>query len=98
MAFSHNLTILRGLHNLSNAKAAGLLGYSQQTLSEWQTGKQAPSLNAAHAIARFFEVPLDVLLDGTPQEVALAHLEGERWASIEAKITPQPQAGRAADG
>jgi transcriptional regulator with XRE-family HTH domain len=86
MAFRENLTILRGLHNLSNAKAAGILGFSQQTLSEWQSGKQAPSWRGIKAVAEFFEVPVEVLVDGTPQEVGIAHLDGDHWASVQAKI------------
>ena len=87
MSFGENLTILRGLHTLTNAKAAGLLGFSQQTLSEWQSGKQDPSWKGIKAVAGFFEVPVEVLVDGTPQEVGLAHLEGDHWASVQAKLS-----------
>ncbi len=86
MPFADNLTILRGLHNLTNARAAPLLGFSQQTLSEWQSGKQAPSWRGIKAVAGFFEVSVEVLVDGTPQEVGIAHLDGDHWASVQAKI------------
>lgn len=98
MSFARNLALLRGFHNLSNAEASRLLGFSQQTLSEWQTGKQQPSYPAVKAIAGFFEVPIELLDGDSPQALGAFYFEPGHWARIEAKINPQAKVGRAADG
>ncbi len=43
---SQNLRLLQGVHNLSGAHTARLLGVSYQSYSDWTTGKQEPGMKS----------------------------------------------------
>jgi transcriptional regulator with XRE-family HTH domain len=89
-----NVSRLFGLHKLTTREAATLLRVSPQALSELRNRRRTASLHTAQQIARFFEIPLDRLLDA-PFADLLAHelAEPDRFASVEAKIKAGPGKG-----
>jgi len=84
----NNLRRLLGMHALTAAKASGLLGISQQALSELQLGKrESPRASTVKRLGEFFEVPYWKLQD-TPFDELLAEelASPERFNAVEAKI------------
>jgi transcriptional regulator with XRE-family HTH domain len=62
MAFNTTLYELRKEQELSQRAFAAEIGYCYSIVSDWETGKKTPSLEAAIAIADFFRVSLDYLV------------------------------------
>jgi transcriptional regulator with XRE-family HTH domain len=87
--FAENLTRAMGLHCLNARQLAALVGLSHHTVSSWRssgTSKRAVSLPVARRVAGFLGLPLEVLLDGTP-DVVLSHLADlERFRAVEERI------------
>ena len=54
---------LRAERNWSQAALADQLGVSRQSINAIETGKYAPSLPLAFAIARLFEKPIEEIFD-----------------------------------
>jgi transcriptional regulator with XRE-family HTH domain len=78
---------LRVTSQHSSGGAASLLGISAQALSELQSGRRSPSLTTAHAIALFFEVPLDRLLEADFSDLLSHELaDPDRYQRVENKI------------
>jgi len=104
-ALADNLRRLIGMHALrvsshdSSVGAASLVGISAQALSELQSGKRSPSLATAQAIANFFEVPLDRLLNAAFSDL-LAHelADPDRYQRVEKKIKTGATGRRARGG
>ena len=83
------------MHALTAAKARGLVGISQQALSELQLGKrESPRASTVKKLAEFFEVPYWRLQD-TPFGQLLAEelADTERFEAVEAKIASAPPQG-----
>lgn len=56
-----NLMKLRKKQGISQQEAADLLGVTRQTISNWECGQGAPSLDKAAELARLYHVKLDDL-------------------------------------
>ena len=66
----HNrLALLRAEHGVSRRQLADELGVHYQTVGYLERGEYNPSLNLALRIARFFDVPVEVIfsLDAFPR-------------------------------
>ena len=83
----NNLKRLFGLHDLTTREASKNLNISEQALSELQSGKrERPRFSTIQAIARFFEVPSDRLVDAPFEELLAVELaDRERFKRVEAK-------------
>lgn len=53
---------LRKESNLSQDQLGKKLGFSNQTVSFWESGKREPSLDALVSVAKYFDVSVDFLL------------------------------------
>ncbi|HUF02490.1 MAG TPA: helix-turn-helix transcriptional regulator [Gaiellaceae bacterium] len=86
-SFPDNLERLLGLHRLTSARAAKLIGVSPTTLSYWRNGKQTPGARTQHSLLVFFELdywdlnwrPFGEILEGPLADRA-------RFERVEAKI------------
>ncbi len=67
---SENLLQLRKRRHLTQEQVAGEVGVSRQALSKWETGESAPDIENCVALARFYDVTLDDLVQ-YPSETAL---------------------------
>lgn len=84
--FADNLTRLCGMHALSAAKAAALIGVSAQTMSEWRNGRD-PSLTTAMRAATLFELTVERLYNATFLDLLQDELmDPQRWQRIEERI------------
>ena len=61
--FCDNLISLRKINNLSQEQLAEKLNISRQTLSKYETGESIPDIEKCKAIADFFDVSLDDLVN-----------------------------------
>lgn len=53
---------LRKEANLSQDQLGKKLGFSNQTVSFWESSKREPSLDALVSVAKYFDVSVDFLL------------------------------------
>lgn len=60
--FEKQIKRLRNAYNLSQKKLADTLHVSKQTVSNWENGNIAPSVEMLMKIAAFFRVSTDFLL------------------------------------
>lgn len=60
--FGNKLQELRKEIGLTQRELGEKLGFSNQTVSFWESGKREPDLNAMRKIAQFFDVSADYLL------------------------------------
>jgi transcriptional regulator with XRE-family HTH domain len=82
-----NLRRLLGLHAIPARGFAPLVSISSQTISELLSGRRSASIHTARALADFFEVSLDGLLDKPFEELLITELtDRARFLSVEAKI------------
>ena len=63
--FGKRLKELRVGSGLSQQKLGEILGFSNQTVSFWESGHREPDLDTLLSIAHYFEVPLEELLEET---------------------------------
>ncbi len=68
MKFSINLKELLQEHNLSQAKLADSIGFSQRAVSKWVNAQAEPTETAIIACANFFNISTDELL-GTSENI-----------------------------
>ncbi len=61
--FGKRLKELRLEKNLSQQRLGEFFGVCNQTISFWESGSREPNLDDLLEVARFFEVPVDYLLD-----------------------------------
>ena len=61
--FGKQLKLLRIEKGLSQQKLGEILGFCNQTISFWESGNREPDLDTLLKIARFFEVPIEELLE-----------------------------------
>lgn len=61
-AFSKRLTALRKKNNLNQSELGEKVGVSRYTISNWETGKQTPSLKETAQLASYLNVPITYLL------------------------------------
>lgn len=62
--FGERIYNLRKKHGLSQEEFADNLGVSRQAVSKWETGQSVPDSEKAAAMAKFFGVSLDWLING----------------------------------
>lgn len=60
--FPKNLKQLRLSYNMTQKQLAEELTISQQAYTKWETGKTSPTLTSLEKIAKFFNVPISVLV------------------------------------
>lgn len=63
MSFADNLKYLRKNFNLNQGALAEALNVSVKTVSHWETSYTEPSISQLIAIADFFQISLDDLVD-----------------------------------
>lgn len=61
-AFGKKLKDLRTENGLTQRELGEKLGYCNQTVSFWESGRREPDLDALVAVAKFFDVSVDYLL------------------------------------
>ena len=61
-AFGKKLKDLRIENGLTQRELGEKLGYCNQTVSFWESGRREPDLDALVAVAKFFDVSVDYLL------------------------------------
>ena len=61
--FGKRLRELRTEKNISQKQLATLFNVCNQTISFWETGAREPDLDNLIALARYFEVSVDELLE-----------------------------------
>lgn len=60
--FSKRLKEIREESGLSQSKLAKELGFSQSTITKWETGERSPNLEVLVQIAKYFKASTDYLL------------------------------------
>lgn len=78
MNFQHRLFELRRKCGLSQEDLATLVGVSRQAVQKWESGSSKPDMENLSALANYFEVSLDYLIQGKeppppPQETTAIH-------------------------
>ena len=63
MSFCNNLKALRNTNNIDQKTFAKIFNVSSKTISHWETGYSEPSISQLIAIADYFDVSIDELLD-----------------------------------
>jgi transcriptional regulator with XRE-family HTH domain len=83
-----NVRRLLGIHAMTISLGSQHIGVSPQALSEIQSGTRTqPSLTTVRALANFFEVPTDRLLDARFGDLLQAELaDRDRFERVEAKL------------
>lgn len=69
--FSDILKKMRAKSHISQAKLADAIGVSPGNVSTWESGESKPSYTALYALAQFFDVSADYLLELTPQKMGI---------------------------
>lgn len=72
--FSDILKKLRAESHVSQAKLAETIGVSPGNVSTWESGESKPGYTALYALAQFFEVSADYLLELTPKKKGKAEV------------------------
>ena len=65
-----NLIFLRKERKLTQIELAEAVGYSDKTVSKWETGESVPNVETLVALADFYGVSLDVLTKGSTDDLA----------------------------
>ena len=63
MGFCENLKNLRKANAIDQSVLASKLSISSKTVSHWETGYTEPSISQLIALANFFDVTIDELVD-----------------------------------
>lgn len=65
---SENLLTLRKMKNLSQEQVAEAAGVSRQAYTRWEKGETVPDIESCAALAEFYRVSLDELVNFSAQE------------------------------
>lgn len=65
---STNLSYLRKSKKLSLEEVADAIGVSRQAVSKWETGETIPDLPNTIALAKFYEVSVDILVSADTEQ------------------------------
>lgn len=84
MEFQQRLFDLRRKSGLSQEELANLVGVSRQAVQKWEAGTSKPDIENLSALANYFQVTLDYLIQGkvsapSPQEPTVVHHHYRRW-------------------
>ena len=63
LAFARNLKTLMESHECNQEDIARICGVSQQTVSDWLTGKKYPRMDKVQAILDYFNIPMTSLVN-----------------------------------
>src|SRR4051812_22306738 len=86
--FPDNVRRLFGLHALSGAEAAKLLGISQSTIVKWTQGTRAPSFKTAMIVGSFFQISAERLATADFSDLLANELANpERFRAVEERVT-----------
>ena len=66
-----NLQTLRRARGLTQEQTAAAVGVTRQALSKWESGESLPDLRNCAALARFYDVTVDDLLNYDPGAAGL---------------------------
>lgn len=66
-----NLQALRRARGLTQEQTAAAVGVTRQALSKWESGESLPDLRNCAALARFYDVTVDDLLNYDPGAAGL---------------------------
>lgn len=72
-----NLMTLRKKYNYSQQELADMLSVSRQTISNWECGQGAPSLDKAKELAEIYNISLDDLAGNNVEIVAKERMKKE---------------------
>ena len=64
-----NLIFLRKQRKLTQIELAESIGYSDKTVSKWETGESVPNVETLVALADFYGVSLDTLTKGSVDDL-----------------------------
>lgn len=70
MSLSQNILTLRKQHGLSQEDLADKMAVSRQTISRWELGTSAPTLENVVQLSKLFQVSTDFLLDNASETAA----------------------------
>lgn len=92
LEFGERIYNLRKKSGLSQEEFADKLGVSRQAVSKWETGQSVPDSEKASAMARFFGVSLDFLVNGEDTAGARQPVtaETENTQAVEETAPAQP--------
>lgn len=63
-----NLSMLRGVHGLSQEEISEKIGISRQAYAKWETGATVPDIEKCRRLAAFYGVTLDSLVNSDGAE------------------------------
>lgn len=63
-----NIKTLRVHHKLSQSDIARILGASDKAVSTWENGRRGPKLKTIETLAKQFDVPIDVMVNGNLED------------------------------
>ena len=63
-----NIKTLRVHHKLSQSDIARILGTSDKAVSTWENGRRGPKLKTIETLAKHFDVPIDVMVNGNLED------------------------------
>ena len=74
---------LRQKANLTQAELADKMGFTSQTVSNWESGSREPDIAALAKLSSLFNVSLDYLLLGKEEEtIGLDDMDAEKRLSL----------------
>lgn len=79
-AFCENLKRLLGERGVSMSELASSIGVAQSTISMWCAGQRVPKMNGVQAVADFFNVDWQEMLES--DEDKKKQLEAARFAEL----------------
>lgn len=77
LAFAKNLKNLMGLHNYNQDDISKICNVSQQTVSDWLTGKKYPRMDKVQAILDHFQIPMQSLVNDGKDDSLQYYLDPE---------------------
>lgn len=78
----------RMLARKSIRDTAHALGVTEGAISQWELGMSSPSFQAIEALASFYEMPMDTMLDRPGAPISIHEWYSERQRTIAEASTP----------
>lgn len=83
--FAQRLKKLRLESGLTQMEASKLLGFSNTALSQYESGKRTPGMNALAALAEVYHVPISYLLSEEDSAVLLTEREVRQMMQLKGR-------------
>lgn len=90
MAFADNLQRYRAIKGLNQRDLADDLGISKSTVAAYETGRRMPSFEMLCAIAAYFHVKTDDLVDGADNHSVASQLTDAERRLLQAYREAEP--------